>query len=303
MLEQLPDAAHIVAGKTEEAFAGAPAPDAVMCGMGQGQLLEALWPRARDARWVHSLAAGLENVLFPALAESTVEMTNSKGVFGRSLGEFAIAAALYFAKDFRRMIRNQQAGLWKPYDMEELTGKTFGIAGYGGIGREAARRAKALDMKVVAMRRNPGQTGDDPHVDEVCGTEDVAGFLARCDYVVVAIPNTPETRGMIGENELRAMKATSVLINVGRGPVIVEAALIRALEQGWIRGAALDVFDEEPLPEGHTFYRLDNVLLSPHCADHTPGWVEEAMECFLDNCQRFLRGEKLLNRVDKRAGY
>jgi phosphoglycerate dehydrogenase-like enzyme len=302
MLDALPDAAHIVAGRTPEAFAGAPAPDAVMCGMGQGQLLEALWRRIREAKWVHSLAAGLENVLFPELAESAVVMTNSKGVFGRSLAEFAIAAALYFAKDFRRMIRSQQAGVWDPYDVDELTGKTFGVIGYGGIGREAARRAKALDMKVIAMRRNPGRR-EDRLLDAVFGPEDVAGFLSKCDYALVATPNTPETLGMIGERELRAMKSTAVLINVGRGPVIVEAALAAALEQGWIRGAALDVFDEEPLPEGHIFYRLENVLLSPHCADHTPGWVEEAMQVFVENFGRFSRGEPLLNVVDKQAGY
>ena len=128
-------------------------------------------------------------------------------------------------------------------------------------------------------------------------------MLAECDFVLCAAPLTPQTRGLIGEAELKAMKKTAVIINIGRGPVIVESALIQALQEGWIRGAALDVFDVEPLPEGHPFYSLENVLLSPHCADHTPTWTEEAMEFFLENFERFRAGEPLLNITDKKNGY
>lgn len=128
-------------------------------------------------------------------------------------------------------------------------------------------------------------------------------MLALSDYVLVTAPLTPATRGMVGEAELDAMKSSAVLINLGRGPVVDEAALIRALQRGKIRGAALDVFDQEPLPAGHPFFRLKNVLLSPHCADHTPDWLERAMRCFLENFERFQKGEPLSNVVDKRSGY
>jgi phosphoglycerate dehydrogenase-like enzyme len=303
LLDQLPPETHIVTGDSEEAFASAPDPDVVFIGIGQGGLMQRLWPRAQKAKWVHSIAAGLENVLFPELVESPVPMTNAKGVFARSLGEFTIAAALYFAKDFRRMIKSQEGGVWDPFDVEELTGKTLGIVGYGGIGREAAKRAVAMGMHVLALRRNPVLTGGDPLVKRSHGPEEINDLLAHSDYVLISAPNTANTRGLIGEDQLRHMKKTAVLINVGRGPVVVEAALIRALEEGWIKGAALDVFDVEPLPDGHPFYRLPNVLLSPHCADHTPGWIEESMQFFVDNFLRFHQGKSLHNLVDKRAGY
>ncbi|MCC6366259.1 MAG: D-2-hydroxyacid dehydrogenase [Bryobacterales bacterium] len=303
LLEHLPGSTHIVVGESEEAFENAPDPDVAVCGIGKAKLLRKLWPRIQNARWLHSLTAGLESVLFPELVESPITMSNAKGVYGRSLGEFAIASALYFAKDFRRMVRSQQAGVWDPFDVEELTGRTFGIVGYGGIGREAARRAKAMDMKVLVIRRHPEQSASDPLVDGVYAPGDVREMLALCDYVLVATPNTPETKGMIGEAELRAMKPEAVLINLGRGPVIDEAALIAALEECRIKGAALDVFNQEPLPEGHAFYRLDNVLLSPHCADHTPGWLDESMQFFVENFGRFVQGELLQNLVNKRLGY
>jgi phosphoglycerate dehydrogenase-like enzyme len=128
-------------------------------------------------------------------------------------------------------------------------------------------------------------------------------MIARSDYVVVAAPLTAETRGMIGEPEFAAMKPEAVVINVGRGPVIDEAAMVRALSENRIKGAALDVFDREPLPDGHPFYSLENVLLSAHCADHTPDWMERAMQFFLEQFERYRKGEPLMNVVDKRLGY
>ncbi len=154
-------------------------------------------------------------------------------------------------------------------------------------------------MKVLAVRRHPAQSASDPLIDGVYAPDGLREMLALCDYVLVAAPNTPETNGMIGEAELRAMKPEAVLINLGRGPVIDEAALIAALEERRIKGAALDVFNQEPLPEGHAFYGLDNVLLSPHCADHTPGWLDESMQFFVDNFGRFVSGEPLQNLVNK----
>jgi phosphoglycerate dehydrogenase-like enzyme len=229
-----------------------------------------------------------------------VVLTNGRGIFGESLAEFVMGAALFFAKDLRRMVHSQMAERWDPFNIVDLAGQTLGLIGYGDIGRAVARRARAFGMTVLAVRRHP--QGDEV-VREILPPERKREMLARCDYVVVAAPLTRETRGMIAEPELRAMKPGAVIVNVGRGPVIDESALIRALEQGWIRGAALDVFDTEPLAEGHPFYRLENVLLSPHCADHALDWKHRAMQLFLDNIERFRKGEPLVNVVDKKAGY
>jgi phosphoglycerate dehydrogenase-like enzyme len=158
-------------------------------------------------------------------------------------------------------------------------------------------------MKVLALRRRPELSQADENVDGVFGWDGKHPMLAQCDYVVAAAPLTPETRAMIGDAEFGVMKDTAVIVNVGRGPVIDEAAMVRALESRRIRGAALDVFDTEPLPPGHPFYRLDNVLLSPHCADHTADWLQQAMKFFLLNFERYRKGEPLLNVVDKRLGY
>jgi phosphoglycerate dehydrogenase-like enzyme len=247
---------------------------------------------------------GLERTLFPELMESSVPLTNGTGVFSASLGEFTLAAILYFAKDFRRMIRNQKAGVWEAFDVMPVSGHTVGIVGYGDIGRAIAARVRPLGMTVLAVKRHASRSrGADLLVEQTYGPEQRIEMLSRCDYVVVAAPLTSETRGMIGEREFMAMKPMAVVINVGRGPVINEEALISALSNGRIKGAALDVFDHEPLPQGHPFYRLENVLLSPHCADHTPDWLDQAMQFFIAQFERFRKGEPLLNVVDKKLGY
>ncbi|MCL4852672.1 MAG: D-2-hydroxyacid dehydrogenase [Bryobacteraceae bacterium] len=303
-LERLPDSTHIVVGDTKEAFldkvAGA---DVIFTGMGFAPLLRELWPDATRVRWVHSFSAGLDNVLFPELIESTAVMTNARGVFARSLGEFVIASVLFFAKELRRMVRQQQEGVWEPFDIEEVHGQTMGIVGYGEIGRAAAERAHAFGMKTIALRRRPELSSDDPLVDRTVGPDGLFDLLREADYVVVSAALTPSTRGMIGEAELNAMKRSAVLINVGRGPVVVESTLVRALRENRIKGAALDVFDQEPLPVEHPFYGLENVLLSPHSADHTATWLDEAMQLFVENFERFVKGEPLHNVVDKSEGY
>lgn len=304
VLEKLPDSTNITVGLQPEAFVSAAAEaDVILNGMGAGGTLKEIWNSAKRVQWVHSLSAGIENTVFPELIESPVPMTNARGVFKRSLGEFAIASVLFFAKDLRRMVRNQAAGIWEQFDIEEIHGRTMGIVGYGEIGRAAAERGKALGMKIVALRRRPELSAKDPIVEKFYSIEQRAEMMAVSDYVVAAAPLTEETRGIIGEKELSAMKSSAVIINVGRGPVISEPALIRILRENRIRGAALDVFDQEPLPEGHPFWKLENVLLSPHCADHTATWLEEAMELFVTNFERFMKGEPLENVVDKRAGY
>ncbi|MBV9342428.1 MAG: D-2-hydroxyacid dehydrogenase [Acidobacteria bacterium] len=267
-------------------------------------LLREVFLMSRQVRWIHSRSAGLERSLFPELIESDVILTNGSGVFSASLGEFALAAILYFAKDFRRMIRNQIAGVWEPFDVTMVSGQTVGIVGYGSIGRAVAARARALEMTVLGLRRRISQESDkDSLIDQVYGSEQRLEMLSRCDYIVVTVPLTERTRGLIADAEFGAMKKNAVVINVGRGPTIDEEAMIKALAQSRIRGAALDVFDQEPLPQGHPFYSFENVLLSPHCADHTPDWLENAMRFFLAQLERFTRGQTLLNIVDKSLGY
>jgi phosphoglycerate dehydrogenase-like enzyme len=298
-----PSGVSFVVGSRPEDFAAAPSPEVLLVCSVPRRVLEPIWALAPRLRWVHSRSAGLDGLLFPALVESAVPLTNARGVYSASLAEFVIAAVLFFAKDFRRMLRGQAAERWDPFDVEEIAGRTLLIVGYGDIGRAVAEKARALGMRVLALRRRPERSADDPFADEVRPLDDRLALLPRADYVVVAAPLVPESRGLLGAAELAVLKPSAVLINIGRGPVIDEGALVRALEQRRIRGAALDVFDQEPLPAGHPFYRLDNVLLSPHCADHTADWLEASMRFFLGNLERFRKGEPLQNAVDKARGY
>ena len=277
--------------------------DVILNGIPDGHLLRDIFTHATRLRWVHSLSDGVEKILFPGLVASPAILTNARGVFKRSLAEFVIGAVLYFAKDFRRVIRSQQAAVWQPFEMEEAHGKVMGIVGYGETGRACAERARPFGMEILGLRRRPELSVGDLWLKAVCGPDGLHGLLTQSDYVVLAAPATPQTRRLIGKAEFAVMKASAVLINVGRGSSVDEPAMIDALQQGRIRGAALDVYETEPLPPGHPFYRLENVLLSPHCADHTPGFCELDMEFFIQNLQRFLKGEPLRNVVDKEAGY
>lgn len=304
MLEALPDGTGIAVGNRVDAFVRA-ADDAtvILHWSGSREVLRETLAMAPGVKWVHARSAGLDGVLFPELIENRAVLTNGRGVFSAPLGEFAIGAALFFAKDLRRMVRSQEAGVWDQFDVEELAGHTMGIVGYGDIGRAVACRARAFGMRIVALRRRPTISSGDPLVDVSLGPEGLPELLAQSDYIVAAAPLTPETRGLIGDSAFDRMKPGAVLINVGRGPVIDEAALVRALRARRIRGAALDVFETEPLPAGHPLYSLDNVLLSPHCADHTADWLERAMRFFLENFERFHEARALVNIVDKRQGY
>ena len=305
MLEQLPPGTSIAAGNSAEAFIRA-APDAnvIFNWSLSGDLLREVFRMCPRVQWVHSRAAGLDGMLFPELIESPVRMTNGSGVFSQSLGEFALASILYFAKDLRRMVRNQMVGIWEQFDILEVSGQTVGIVGYGDIGRAVATRVRALGMQVFGLKRRGAPVYNvDPLVNRIYTPAERLEMISHSDYIVVCLPLTPETRGMIGEPEFAAMKPEAVVINLGRGQTIDEDAMIKALSENRIKGAALDVFDQEPLPPGHPLFKLENVLLSPHCADHTPDWLEQAMQFFIDQFERFRKGEPLLNVVNKNLGY
>jgi phosphoglycerate dehydrogenase-like enzyme len=263
------------------------------------QILE----RAPKLEWVHAMYAGLDRSLFPELVASPIPLTNGSGVFSQSLGEFIMLGVLYFAKDVHRMMKAQAERRWDVYDKVEIRKQTIGIVAHGDIGRAVASRAKALGMRVLAHRRNPAARPGDEHVDRVYGAGGLHAMLPECDYVAVTAPLTPATTGMIGKREFELMKPGAVILNVGRGPVIDEAAMIEALRARRIRGAVLDVFDVEPLPADSPLWELDNVLLSAHCADHVENWVEDAVEFFVEQFSRWRKGEPLKNVVDKHAGY
>ena len=298
-----PDVTVLVSNDAARVREYAPQADVIVNGTSNPPLLSAAIPPATRARWIHSLWTGVDNVLCPEVLASPLPLTNGRGVFRRPLAEWTIGAMLYFAYRMRRMVRQQQAGIWEAFTTEEIQGKTLGIIGYGGIGSTAAELARPFGMRIVALRRRPELFGQDSLVDESFAPAKLSQMLAASDYVLLATPLTDDTRGMIGAAQIAAMKPTSVLINVGRGAVVDEAALIKALEDGKIRGAALDVFAVEPLPAGHPFYRMENVLLSPHTADHVQDFIHLAVEAFLENLKRFQAGQPLMNLVDKHAGY
>jgi phosphoglycerate dehydrogenase-like enzyme len=266
--------------------------DAVVIGPRSASALTALWNDFANVRWVHSLAAGVETLPFDLLRRSEAVVTNSRGLYAEALGEFAIAAMLWFARDLRRLHANQCARNWEPYTVERLEGKCVGIVGYGGIGEAVGRRALALGMSVVGVRRR--QESGEPTIDDA---------LAAADYLVFSAPLTPHTRRMLTRERIARMKPSAVFVNVGRGATVDEQALVEALQERRIRGAALDVFESEPLDPAHPLWTLDNVLLSPHSADHTADSHERAMRFFLENLRRFRAGESLANVVDKIEQY
>ena len=304
LLSRLPAGTSVtVTSDAGVAAAQATRTTAVLCDMGQADVLEGLLGQAPQLRWVHSLSAGVETLLFPGMLAHPLTLTNGRGMFKRALAEFVIAGCLFFAKDMRRLRASQAKGAWDPFYMQELHGRTLAIVGYGEIGRAAAGLAKAFGMRVLAYRRRPELSRADPLVDRVYGHGELPEMIAQADYLCAAAPNVPSATGLIGAPEFAAMKPGLVIINVGRGPTIVESELIAALQSGRIRGAALDVFDTEPLPAGHPLYSLDNVLMSPHCADRVEGWLDTAMGVFLENFDHFVAGRPLVNVVDKQAGY
>lgn len=265
--------------------------DAVLVAPRHGPVLTGLWDELVAIRWIHALSAGVEFLPFDRLRRRSVVVTNSRGLYADALGEFAIAAMLWFAKDLQRMARNKEARRWEPYTVQRLENRTVGIIGYGGIGRAVAQRASAFGMNVLPVRRtqSAGQTIDD--------------VLPQADYVVLSTPLTPATFRLITRERLAAMRESAVLINLGRGATVDEAALVDALQQKRIRGAALDVFETEPLPRVHPLWRLDNVLISPHTADHTDDAHVRAMQFFMENLRRFQRNEPLENVVDTTEQY
>jgi phosphoglycerate dehydrogenase-like enzyme len=290
--QEAPDVELTVGTDATALRSGAAEADAILIAPRFGSVLTELWADLENVRWIHTLAAGVEFLPFDLLRRSDAVVTNSRGLYADALGEFAIAAMLWFAKDLRRLVRNQDSRQWEPYDVERLAGKSVGIIGYGGIGQAVGRRATALEMRVLPIRRR--QEFGDPTLEEV---------IAESDYVVMSAPLTPATRGLLSRERIALLQPNAVFINIGRGATVDEEALLEALQTKRIRGAALDVFTSEPLRSAHPLWSLENVLLSPHTADHTPDAHDRAMQFFLENLRRYQAGESLENVVDKEEQY
>eukprot|EP00190_Bangiopsis_sp_CCMP1999_P000717 CAMPEP_0198734476 /NCGR_PEP_ID=MMETSP1475-20131203/52833_1 /TAXON_ID= ORGANISM="Unidentified sp., Strain CCMP1999" /NCGR_SAMPLE_ID=MMETSP1475 /ASSEMBLY_ACC=CAM_ASM_001111 /LENGTH=333 /DNA_ID=CAMNT_0044497955 /DNA_START=111 /DNA_END=1112 /DNA_ORIENTATION=- len=268
--------------------------------------LPAIYPKLSSLQWVHSQLAGVDKLVFPEFVQDDkVLLTNAKGVYNRPLVEWTIFAMMFFAKDLPRLRRNQFDRKWDQYSVEEIHNKVLGIVGYGDIGRDCARKAKeAFGLKVIALRRRPKLSGDDNVADEVYGQDQLHEMLGRCDYVLCTAPLTPNTKHMFNRDAFKAMKKTAVYINIGRGPVCQEKALVAALQEGHIRGAALDVFEEEPLRPDSELWGFENLLFSPHNADLTETCRIEATEHFVQLVKAKLEGKSIDDcACDKSAGY
>ena len=264
----------------------------------------AIWPHTGPGlRWVHSFEAGVDRLLTPELIASPVPVTNARGVYVAPLAEFAVLGVLFYYKQVRRLLASQRQHRWDQHEVEELRGKVVGVVGYGAVGQACAAALRRLGMRVHALSRRPGPRLRG--VERVWPAAELHAMLAGADVLLAAAPLTPATRHLLDAAAFAALKPTALVINVGRGPVVEEAALIAALRAGRLAGAALDVFEQEPLGPEHPFWEMDNVLLSPHCTDRSrePHWTELGMRCFLDNFRRYRTGRPLRNVVDKAAGY
>ncbi|MEB3034919.1 D-2-hydroxyacid dehydrogenase [[Mycobacterium] nativiensis] len=257
--------------------------------------LESVWPAADALRWVQVAAIGVDAVMFDQLIASDVVVTNSRGIFEEPIGEYVLGQILAFAKDFRRSWDAQCVGRWQHFDTEPIAGATVTIVGPGPVGRAIARLLRAVGMSVHGVGRS---ARNDPDLGVV--TTDLLAAVADADYVVLAAPLTSQTRGMIDAGVLAAMRPTARLINVGRGELVDTDALVSALRNGALAGAALDVVDPEPLPTNHPLWTAPNVRLTPHNSGDIKGWRNTLQEQFITNFRRYMCGEPLRNVVDKR---
>lgn len=259
--------------------------------------------RSPRLKWIQTMSAGIDRFLDAEMIASPVTLTNVSGIHATPIGEFVLGLMLMFAKNAPLHFQMKQEKQWKRLPPSILRSKTVGIVGLGSIGREVARLSKAFGMRVLATRRTAKGEGRARNVDLLLPADELRRLLGESDFVVLAVPVTAETRGLIGEEELRAMKSTAYLINISRGETVDEEALTRALEEGWIASAGLDVFATEPLPPDSRLWELPNVIFSPHVAGGMEEYAERATERFVENLRRYLEGKKLRNVVDKKRGY
>lgn len=248
--------------------------------------------------WVANGGAGTDH--FGKWCPDRTVVTNAAGVAAGMMAEYMIGGFLHFTLDIAGLQRDKSARVWRPRTMLPLAGRTLLIVGLGHTGRALAHRAKAFGMSVIGTRANPQ---DMVNIDEVHPADALHEVLPRADFVAISTPLTPATRGLIGSDEVASMKPGVILADVSRGGVVDQAALFEGLISGRISGAVLDVFEIEPLPDDNPLWALENVVISPHCSSVYEGWEEASFRLFLDNLDRWVRGETLVNIVDPSRGY
>lgn len=250
-----------------------------------------------NLKWISSLTAGVDTYPLETLKEKGILLTNTSGLHASNIAEHVLGSMVAFSRNFVQAMANQAKGVWQPYPVSELIGRDLLIIGTGRIGREIARKAKAFDMNVYGARSQ--ESGEKlEHFDAVYPVKDLMEILPGKDYVVLVVPATASTLHMMGREQFQAMDQKAVFINVGRGDTVKEAELIEALQQGELRGASLDVFEEEPLKENSPFWKLPNVIVTPHVAGSTPFYEKRSMAMFRENLERFRNGEILENLID-----
>jgi D-2-hydroxyacid dehydrogenase (NADP+) len=264
---------------------------------------ENILERAPHLKWVQTLSAGVDRLLGTRLWQSNVILTNAGGIHAIPMREHVLCMMLMFMRQAHVYFANQQNRVWDRHTPDQLYGKTLGVVGLGRIGGMIAQAAKAFGMRVVATRRSATGFGTSRLGDVLYPADKLLEMLAESDFVVVSVALTENTRKLIGERELRVMKPTAYMINVARGSVIDEAALTRALKEGWIAGAGLDVFEREPLPQDSELWTMPNVIITPHVAGGMPDYDARALEVFCENLRRYLAGQPLMNVIDRVRGY
>jgi phosphoglycerate dehydrogenase-like enzyme len=307
--EEPPPGVGVIADAVDLAFADTeaeltellPGTDVVFAWMPRSGLLQPVWESATDVRWIQSASAGVDGLLFPELVQSHVVVTNSRGVFDGAIAEYVLGLILMFAKGLRGVLERQRRREWKHHDTETLSGKRVLVAGVGPIGRAVGRVCGELGMVV----RGVGSTarGRDEVFRVVFGPDELADACSWADYVVNVLPGTERTRHLFDAGVFAAMQPSARFVNVGRGSTVDEAALVHALQEGALGGAALDVFEEEPLPDESPLWELPNVIVSPHMSGDFAGWREALVELFVENLERYVTGRPLKNVVDKERGY
>ncbi len=259
-------------------------------------LLERCWPDEHRIRWVHATSAGVDALMFPALWDSDVLLTNARGVFDLGIAEYVLGAVLMHAKDSLGNLALQRQQRWQHRETALVARQRALVIGAGSIGSEVARLLSALDIEVIGIARTARSA---EHFSRVLASEQLDGALPEADFVVITAPLTDATRGLINRDRLARMRSNALLVNVGRGAIVVTDDLVAALQAGQLGGAVLDVVDPEPLPEGHPLWDLPNVMLSAHMAGDFIGWRRALGEQFMANLQRWLADEPLLNIVNR----
>ena len=292
-----PDAAVHAAHDLASALA-APAPD-VLITSSHAWLPD--YVRARpDLPWIHLLSAGADRLLGMDLPFERLRVSTSSGVHAATIAEYVLGSVLWHVKQFGRFARSHQQRRWERAWIDEIEGSTIAVIGLGAIGEGIAVRAKAFGMRVIGTKRTPEPI---EHVDEVYPPERLHEVLSQADAVAVAVPLAPSTRGLIGAAEFAAMKPTALFVNVARGAVVDEAAMIEALREGRIAGAVLDVFETEPLPENSPLWDLENVLITPHVSGSTSVYMRKAVDVFVRNVRSLAATGRLVTGVDAERGY